>query len=150
MEKKHNDMIADLKKWSDDIVNIVKNISNNPARTYANALVGGFQKGMPHASVSQAGNNMCSFSQPLQQPSPSIVGNVHSYPSFEAPRRFLAPPGVSQTGVRSRSSSNKRRRGEDGSVLAVGQDQQQQNDKSKNNLSLKKKSVTGQEHLIRY
>ena len=143
MDKKHNDMIADLKKWSDDIVNIVKNMSNNSAPTYANALVGGFQKGMPHVSVSQAGNNMCSFNQPLQQPSPSIAGNVHSYPSFEPPGRFLAPPGVSQTGVRSRSNSNKRRQGEDGSVLAVGDDQQQQNDKPKNNLSLKKKSVTG-------
>ena len=118
-------------------------MSNNSAPTYANALVGRFQKGMPHVSVSQAGNNMCSFNQPLQQPSPSIAGNVHSYPSFEPPGRFLAPPGVSQTGVRSRSNSNKRRRGEDGSVLAVGDDQQQQNDKPKNNLSLKKKSVTG-------
>ena len=120
MDKKHNDMLAGLKKWSDDISNMVKNITNN-IPSYANVVTSGIQI-PPSASPS--------------------VGNSFPYLSFVSSGRHLAPPPFSENGARSRSNSNKRRRVDDGAAV-VEPSQQQQSANNKSNQSSKKKSVVG-------
>ena len=117
-EKKHADLVAYLDRWSVSICNIVngKNIS---LPSYDNAVIGS-------DNLQWNGYIPNSFAAPPQVPQVSINGSN------------LAPSAVFKgAGVRSRSNSNKRRRGDDGNPIIVNDEQQQPKDNPK------KKGIVG-------